>query len=81
MARASTILRGTAKGLGRGTTRKQLGQSEHKLIAKDADYIGNNQERLRYDEALAHGLPIATGVIQGACRRPVKDRRDITGAR
>jgi hypothetical protein len=30
---------------------------------------------------LAHGLPIATGVIEGACRHLVKDRMDITGAR
>jgi len=30
---------------------------------------------------LAAGLPIATGVIEGACRHLVKDRMDITGAR
>jgi hypothetical protein len=27
------------------------------------------------------GYPIATGVIEGACRYLVKDRMDITGAR
>ena len=31
--------------------------------------------------ALAEGWPIATGVIEGACRHLVKDRFDITGAR
>jgi hypothetical protein len=31
--------------------------------------------------ALAQGWPIATGVIEGACRHLVKDRLDITGAR
>jgi len=36
---------------------------------------------LRYDTYLAAGLPIATGVIEGACRHLVKDRMDITGAR
>jgi hypothetical protein len=36
---------------------------------------------LRYSEALADGLPIATGVIEGACRYVVKDRMDRTGAR
>jgi hypothetical protein len=36
---------------------------------------------LQYDQALAQGLPIATGVIEGACRHLVKDRMDITGAR
>jgi hypothetical protein len=34
-----------------------------------------------YPTALANGWPIATGVIEGACRHLVKDRMDITGAR
>jgi len=62
-------------------TRKQLSQSEHTPVDKAADYIDNNQQRLQYDQALAQGLPIATGVIEGACRHLVKDRMDITGAR
>ena len=36
---------------------------------------------LDYATALAEGWPIATGVIEGACRHLVKDRMDITGAR
>ncbi len=36
---------------------------------------------LKYDEYLAAGLPIATGVIEGTCRHLVNDRMDITGAR
>ena len=39
------------------------------------------RDMLRYDTYLAQGLPIATGVIEGACRHLVKDRMDITGAR
>ena len=31
--------------------------------------------------SLAKGYPIATGVIEGACRDLVKDRIEITGAR
>jgi hypothetical protein len=34
-----------------------------------------------YPTALANGWPIATGVIEGACRHLVKDRMDVTGAR
>ncbi len=83
--RASAILQGRARdvavGLRRAATRKQLSQSERKPINKAADYLENNRERLQYDRALAHGLPIATGVIEGACRYLVKDRMDITGAR
>lgn len=36
---------------------------------------------LHYDAHLIQGLPIATGVIEGACRHLIKDRMDITGAR
>ena len=85
MDRANAILQGRAQdvavGLRRAATRKQLSQSERKPVDKAADYIDNNRERLQYDRALAHGLPIATGVIEGACRHLVKDRMDITGAR
>lgn len=35
---------------------------------------------MQYGQALAQGLPIATGVIEGAWRYLVKDRMDITGA-
>jgi hypothetical protein len=85
MDRATAILEGRAQdvavGLRRAATRKQLSQNARKPADKAADYIDNNQERLQYDHALAHGLPIATGVIEGACRHLVKDRMDITGAR
>jgi hypothetical protein len=40
-----------------------------------------NQERFDYATALANGWPIATGIIEGACRYLVKDRMDLTGAR
>jgi hypothetical protein len=85
LERASAVLQGRARdvavGLRRAATRKELSQNERKPVDKAADYIDNNQERLQYDRALAHGLPIATGVIEGACRHLVKDRMDITGAR
>jgi hypothetical protein len=44
-------------------------------------YLRGNAAFLRYDQALASGWPIATGVIEGACRHLVGDRLDITGAR
>ncbi len=46
-----------------------------------ARYLRNNLEFLHYDTALAAGWPIATGVIEGACRHLVQDRLDIGGAR
>ncbi len=46
-----------------------------------ATYLTNKAPYLDYPTALANGWPIATGVIEGACRHLVKDRMDITGAR
>ena len=36
---------------------------------------------VEYGEALESGYPIASGVIEGACRHLINDRLDITGAR
>jgi hypothetical protein len=44
-------------------------------------YLGNKHDFLRYGQALAAGWPIATGVIEGACRHLIADRLDIGGAR
>jgi len=44
-------------------------------------YIYNNAERMRYDKYLAAGYPIASGVIEGACRYVIKDRMERTGMR
>ena len=46
-----------------------------------AKYLTNKAPLMDYPTALANGWPIATGVIEGACRHLVKDRMDITGAR
>ena len=46
-----------------------------------ADYLLAKRPYLDYPTALNQGWPIATGVIEGACRHLVKDRMDITGAR
>jgi hypothetical protein len=46
-----------------------------------ARYLENKKDYLDYATALKKGWPIATGIIEGACRSIVKDRMDITGAR
>jgi len=46
-----------------------------------ANYLVEHTKYLAYDEYLAKGLPIATGIIEGACRHLIKDRMDVTGAR
>ena len=36
---------------------------------------------MKYDEYLANGYPIATGVVESACGHIVKDRMELSGAR
>jgi hypothetical protein len=44
-------------------------------------FLESNLHRMRYDQYLAFGYPIATGVIEGACRHIVKDRMERAGMR
>ena len=44
-------------------------------------YYENNRQHMRYDEYLAAGYPIGSGVAEGACRHVVKDRLEQTGMR
>jgi hypothetical protein len=50
-------------------------------VDKAVTYLTNNHPHMRYDKALASGWPIATGLIEGACRFVIEDRFGITGAR
>jgi len=50
-------------------------------VDKAVTYLTNNHKYMEYDKALAAGWPIATGVIEGACRFVIEDRFGITGAR
>jgi hypothetical protein len=58
-----------------------LGKTRAGTAARTAGYLEAKAPYLDYPRALAAGWPIATGVIEGACRHLVKDRMDITGAR
>lgn len=68
-----------AKGMRISATKQGLRKREN--IDKCADYLLKNKPRLQYGEALKNGYPIASGVIEGACRHLINDRLDITGAR
>jgi hypothetical protein len=46
-----------------------------------ANYFRNNLDAMHYDQYLANGWPIATGIIEGACRHIVKDRCEKSGMR
>lgn len=83
--RLGEILKGkagyVAGGMRRSVTKRHLEPETRKPVDKCAKYLINHKPYLRYDRYLAQGLPIATGVIEGACRHLVKDRMEITGAR
>jgi hypothetical protein len=79
------ILQGEAQGVIRGirrmATERGLCGQKLKDVKTACNYLENNLERMRYDECLAAGYPIASGVIEGACRHLVKDRMERTGMR
>src|SRR3990167_5527531 len=54
---------------------------QRKGVDDCARYLMNHKQYLCYDRFLQKGYPLATGVIEGACRYLVKDRLEKTGAR
>jgi hypothetical protein len=70
-----------AAAIRRKATRLHLPEERRAKADRTADYLLNKAPYLDYPTALTNGWPIATGVIEGACRHLIKDRMDITGAR
>ncbi len=83
--RALAILHGhprqVAAGIRRRATTARLAKAKRRKADQCATYLVNKAGYLDYPSALAAGWPIATGIIEGACRHLVADRMDITGAR
>ena len=79
------VLRGkaglVAGGMRRSATLRNLPVTTRKPVDTCARYLTTYSPYLRYNRYLAKGMPIATGVIEGACRHLVKDRMEVTGAR
>ena len=46
-----------------------------------AAYLYRNRTRMRYQEYLAQGWPIASGPVEGACKNLIKDRMERSGMR
>jgi hypothetical protein len=69
-----------------GLYKRLLGQqglkgSRAKTVRETVTYFENNKQYMKYDEYLAAGYPIGTGVAEGACRHFVKDRMELSGMR
>lgn len=84
LERMGEVLRGkavdVAAGMRRSATLRSLSKKTRAPVDKCAGYLLKYKRHLRYDEYLRDGLPIASGVIEGACRHLVKDRMDLSGA-
>jgi hypothetical protein len=69
------------------TTFQQMAQDEQYTLTqrtrleKTANYFQRNLPYMDYDTYLKRGWPIASGVIEGACRHFVKDRCELSGMR
>jgi hypothetical protein len=70
-----------AGGIRRSATRQKVKGAKRKKVDTCCNYLLKNKELMRYEQYLAAGYPIGTGVIEGACRYLVKDRMERTGAR
>jgi hypothetical protein len=62
-------------------TKHELRGSRRTQLRKAVRYLEKNRQYMKYDEYLAAGYPIGSGVVEGACRHLVKDRMEGTGMR
>jgi hypothetical protein len=69
------------KGLRQSITKRGLSGPTRKTLDAVADYLYRNRTRMRYDEYLANGWPIASGPVEGACKNLIKDRMERSGMR
>jgi hypothetical protein len=68
-------------GLRQMMTKRELKGTRRKTVREVTAYFQRNRARMKYDEYLASGYPIGSGVVEGACRHLVKDRLERTGMR
>ena len=68
-------------GLRQMGKKKKLRGAKAKRLARLCRFLEKNLHRMHYDEYLRAGYPIATGVIEGACRHVIKDRMERSGMR
>ena len=68
-------------GLRKRLRAEKLSGPRREVVRSAVEYLTNNRQHMRYDEYLAKGYPIGSGVAEGACRHLVKDRMEQTGMR
>lgn len=73
--------RHVATGIQRTATARHLPDTQRAPVDQWVNSLRKSADFLHDDAYLAAGFPMATGVIDGACRHLVKDRMALTGAR
>ena len=68
-------------GLKQMAAKQNLRGAKLKQLQSAIGYLHNNRRFMHYDNYLAAGYPIGSGVAEGACRHLVKDRMERTGMR
>lgn len=61
--------------------RKNLKSNQKKALKDAISYFENHRQWMRYDEYLAFGYPIGSGVVESTCGHTVKNRMEGTGRR
>ncbi len=83
--RVLRLLRGgvsqVVKGIRSSATKQGLDAKRRKIVKDATGYFYNNRRRMRYDEYLRRGLPIASGSVEGACKNLIADRMERSGMR
>jgi len=74
-------VKGVVMGLRRQGTLRGLSATKCQQLKRLCGYLSSNASRMKYGEYLLKGYPIASGVIEGACRSYVKDRMERSGMR
>src|SRR5215831_13508302 len=69
------------QGMRLSATTRQLRGQKRKVVEAVAGYFSRNRGHRHYHEYLRQGWPIATGVVEGACKNVVKDRMERSGMR
>ncbi len=69
------------KGIRQSITKRDLSGAKRTTLEGVAGYLYRNRARMRYDEYLANGWPIASGPVEGACKNLIKDRMERSGMR
>ena len=68
-------------GLRQMLTKNELSSPAKNALRKAVTYFENHRHMMKYDQYLAKGYPISTGLVEAACGSLVKDRMEHSGMR